>query len=125
MNQKPSAPIAAHTEVTRAAYIAWMLRIDVRHVFNIEPDCSPEGNAHLIEQVETELASQTTQADQSRDRSPRALWTLRTLQHCCEIRDGKADPTFIDPSNPAAGFDNPGGYRRGTYVFQEPTHDDD
>ncbi len=125
MNQKHSAPIAAHTEVTRAAYIAWLLRIDPHHVFNIEPDCSPEGNEHFVDRIETELTSRTAQADQSRDRSPRALWYRRALQHCREIRDGMADPAYIDPSNPASGFDNPGGYRRGTYVFQEPTHDDD
>lgn len=124
MKDKHSAPIAAHTKVTRASYVAWQLRIDPRHVFNIEPDGSAEGNAHFVDRIETELASRTAQADQSRDRSPRALWYRRTLQHCRDVMTGKADPTYRDPTNPALGFDNQAGCRRGTYVFQEPTHDD-
>jgi hypothetical protein len=112
---KPSltAQIAAPTETRRASYVAWLLRIKPHSVFPFRPECNTEADQHLVETVLVQLEKLTEQAARSSDRSPRALWFRRTLDHCNEVMSGKADPADN------GWFDNKAGYRRGIYVFQE------
>lgn len=112
---KPSltAQIAAPTEARRAAYVAWLLRINPHHIFPAGPECNADANQHLVDSVLVELDQLTKQAACSRDTSPRALWFRHTLDHCSEVMSGKADPTDN------GWFNNKAGYRRGIYVFQE------
>ncbi|MEQ4574545.1 MAG: hypothetical protein ABN502_06340 [Gammaproteobacteria bacterium] len=116
---KPSliAQIAAPTEARRAPYVAWLLRLDPLRVFPAGPECNTEADQHLVDTVLAQLEELTEQAARSSDRSPRAVWFRRTLDHCNEVMGGKADPADN------GWFDNKAGYRRGVYVFQEVGHD--
>ena len=117
---KPSltAQIAAPTEARRAAYVAWLLRINPHRIFPAGPECNADADQHLVDSVLVELDQLTKQAARSRDTSPRALWFRHTLDHCNEVMSGKANPADND------WFNNKAGYRRGIYVFQEVAHDD-
>lgn len=117
---KPSltAQIAAPAEARRAQYVAWLLCLNPLRVFPAGPESNAEADQHLVDTVHVQLEELTEQAAGSSDRSPRAVWYRRTLDHCNEVMSGKANPADN------GWFDNKAGYRRGVYVFQEVAHDD-
>ena len=119
MKKSSLAQIAAPTEAQRAAYVAWLLRVDPYRVFQIRPECTAEANQYLVEFVLFELEKLTEENARSRDRSPRALWFRRTLNHCNDVMSGKCKslPLF------GGGFENAAGCRRGVYVFQGSQND--
>lgn len=109
---------AVPTEANRATYVAWLLRIDPYRIFPAGPECTAEADQHLVDSVHALLEDLTRKAATSSDRSPRALWFRRTLDHCNAVMRGNANPADND------SFNNKDGYRRGIYVFQEISHDD-
>ena len=112
---KPSlkAQMAAPTEAQRAAYVAWLLRLDPLRVFPSGPESNTEADQHLVDTVHVQLEELTEQAAHSSDRSPRAVWFRRTLDHCNEVMSGKTNPADN------GWFNNKAAYRRGIHLFQE------
>lgn len=115
MKSSPHAQIAAPSEAQRAAYVAWLLRIDPRRIFPAGPESNAEADQHLVDWVMSKLniLAEEVQRLKRTERAPRFLWYRKTLQHCIDVMDGIAEPP--EP-NKNGEFDNTGGYRRGIYL---------
>lgn len=119
MKPTRTAQKAAFSEVDRATYTAWLLLILPDEIFPLGPESTPEADQHLIDCIISKLYHLTKRAAQSKDRSPRALWFRKTLDHCNAVMNGTCEPA----ENNGSGFENTGGFRRGIYLFQEATRD--
>lgn len=113
MKSSPRALTAAPSEAQRAAYVAWLLRIDPYNIFSVGPECNPEADQHLVDSILAELEKHRKQASNSHDPSPRAVWFRQTLDHCTSVMSGKVNPADN------GWYENRRGYRRGVYLFQE------
>lgn len=115
MNTPTNAQKAALSEMERARYVAWLLRLKPDEIFPHGPELTEQGNQFLVDCVIAKLQQLAEEAQKvaRAEQTPRFLWYRKTLQHCIDVMEGLDEP----PQPNADGeYDSTKGFRRGVYL---------